>query len=254
MALMVQRVPDEYFRTGAAESDDVVTDPSPPRPPEDTTAESVAPRPARTRIPLRAAVIVAILAVALSYGIGRLFIFPATPATLPVLSPSAVPTRSPQPSPDGVRPYDGPLTAIAPVAAAGECQQGGTRESPMSLLDDDPSTPWRCRGSGVGETFTVVFEGTVPLVGIRLINGNTAWQDRYSAERRITAIRWTFADGSYFEQGLAASDPNPQEVRFPRLLSDRATVEVLNSTVPGGVDESSDAVSISSLEFLTPDE
>ena len=111
---------------------------------------------------------------------------------------------------------------------------------------------WRCDGDGVGEVIDFSFDQPVTLVGIRVVNGNTAVADRFLKERRITAIRWTFADGSFFDQGLAPSESSPQEVRFPETTTALARMEIL-STTPG-VDEgtASDSVSISSLEFLAP--
>lgn len=130
--------------------------------------------------------------------------------------------------------------------------ESGQRDAPAALLDSDPSTIWRCRGDGSGELITFSFAAPVRLVGIRLINGNTVWTNRYLAERRITALRWTFSDGSYFDQGLAANDRAPQEVRFPEIYTSAVTMQVLSSTLPGDDSTLADAVSISSLEFLGP--
>lgn len=249
MAAMVQQVPDEYFRKRVAESADV--EEAKPKRPQATTVKTVVPRRVREGLTLRAAAILFTMALATAFVLGRLVLFPPVTPSSPA-TPAITQSFSPEPSPEALAPYDGPVVAVPAVTAQGECQEGGTRESPLGLVDEDPDTLWRCRGNGVGEKFTVVFEGPVSLAGIRVVNGNTAWDGRYAVERRITALRWTFADGSYFDQGLAANDRNPQEVRFPVLSTDRATVEVLTSTVPGEAADNSDAVSISTLEFLGP--
>ncbi|AQP43697.1 discoidin domain-containing protein [Tessaracoccus flavus] len=248
---MVQRVPDEYFRKRAAESEDIDESADERHRPPSTTARAVVARDAQGGLPPRATAIVVVLALALSFLAGRLFLFPPV-VVPPTPSSSASTSMGPDPSTDAFSAYEGPVSAVQPIAALGECREGGTLESPSALLDGDPETLWRCRGAGDGESFTIVFDGPVSLAGIRIVNGNVAWPDRYAVERRITAVRWTFADGSYFEQGLAANDRNAQEVRFPETLTDRATLEVLSATVPGEISPNSDAVSISSLEFLTP--
>ena len=246
---MVQRVPDEYFRQRATESDDIEAPAPQRRLPQLATVKSVASRRVQDGFTPRAVAIIITGAILMAFLVGRLLIF--TPAAAPIgtASPTTISSAVASPAPvDAV--YDGPVATVIPTTAAGQCTEGGTRENPSALLDENPATPWRCRGSGVGETFSVVFDQPTELVGLRVVNGNIAWADRYQAERRITGLRWTFADGSFFEQGLAANDQNPQEVRFPPMRTGSVVVQVLSSTVPGNPATDFDAVSISSLEFL----
>ena len=250
---MEQRVPDEYFRP-AAESDDVRRDAAVPSLPGTAAVKAVAPGEVRDGLAPRAVATIAIVAVGLGFALGRFWLFapgalPQSPGLAPA-SPSASATATP--SPDALAPYDGPVAAVRAVAAEGRCVEGGIDADAQALIDGDDETIWRCRGRGVDEAATFTFPGPRPLVGLRLVNGNTVWTDRYLAERRIVGIRWTFADGSYFDQGLVANDRNPQEVRFPEVTTDQVTFQILEATVPGSGAASADAVSNSSLEFLGP--
>lgn len=253
MAAMAQRVPDEYFRP-AAESDDVRAEDSDRTLPDSAAAKAVAPADIRDGWSARAVATLAVVVLGVSFALGRLFVFP--PQEQPPPEPTPSPVVSPMPSPPGepavMAPYDGPVAGVQAISAEGRCSAGGSREAPLALVDNDSATIWRCRGDGAEESVTLRFPGVRTLVGLRVVNGNTVWTDRYLAERRILTIRWTFADGSFFDQGLAANDRAPQEVRFPPTDSDSVTLTILESTAPGGTSPSMDAVSISVLDFLGP--
>ncbi|WP_145952650.1 discoidin domain-containing protein [Tessaracoccus aquimaris] len=246
---MVPRVPDEYFRKRASESDDVredqardATDDQRPKP--DDVAQ-----PARDGIAPRLLVLILVAALAGAYILGRLVIFTPRAPDIPTISPSAAPTA---PMSEGLAPYDGRVGAVKAHEALGECREGGQRDSPEALIDDDPDTIWRCHGNGVGESITFTFDPSVSLAGVRLVNGNTVWTGRYAAERRLLSVQWRFADGSYFVQGLAANNRGFQEIRFPQVTTGSVTMTVELATEPGDSADMVDAVSISSLEFLVP--
>lgn len=253
MAAMEQRVPDEYFRP-TAESDDVRAEDGVRPLPDRTAAKAVAPADIQDGWTVRAAATVAVVALGLSFTVGRLWVFPPEEQARPepTASPSISAAPSPSESPDVAAPYDGAVVGVQAIAAEGRCIEGGSRDAPLALVDNNSETIWRCRGDGAEQNVTVRFPGVRTLVGLRVVNGNTVWTDRYLAERRILSIRWTFADGSFFDQGLAANDRTPQEVRFPETDTDRVTLTILESTAPGGSSASMDAVSISALEFLGP--
>lgn len=245
---MVPRVPDEYFRERASESSDVRE-----VPPRDAGSKAGPQRPVtqplRDGLAPRVLVLVLVLALAGGFILGRLFVFtPKAPAI-----PTASPTRfAATPNADAFAPYDGSVAVVAAKEALGGCREGGERDDPPALIDGDPATIWRCHGDGVGESVTFTFSPAVDLVGVRLINGNTAWAGRYTAERRLLSVQWRFADGSFFVQGLAANSRGLQEVRFPQVRTSSVTMTVESSTLPGESADLVDAVSISQLEFLTP--
>lgn len=249
MAAMDQRVPDEYFRP-ATESDDV-RDSAAPRP-GTAAVKSVAPDRVRDGIAPRAVAVIALVALGTAFVFGRLWFSGMASSQNAAPPPSVSATPSQSHDPDAFAPYDGSVVTVQALAADGECLEGGGTSAAQALIDSDESTIWRCRGDGVGETVTVTFPSRRTLVGLRVINGNTVWTDRYLSERRITGIRWTFSDGSFFEQGLAANDRSPQEVRFPETVTDSITFTILAATIPGDSVLSADAVSISALEFLGP--
>lgn len=247
---MAPRVPDEYFRKRSSESDDVREEaPShalPDAPPRhervtESSREGIAPRLLG---------LILVVAMAAAFVLGRLLIFVAeTPAEQ--ATPST-PAPSVDASPDAFVPYDGTVRVVAASRATGGCREGGTRDNPEALLDNDSEGIWRCHGDGVGESATFSFESPMPLVGVRLINGNTVWSGRYAEERRLLSVRWQFSDGSFFVQGLAANNRGLQEARFPQVTTGSVTMTITASTEPGEKADMVDAVSVSSLEFLAP--
>ena len=245
---MGPRVPDEYFRKRASESDDVARDYGADAHEDPRPQQAAVTQPSSDGITPRLLALILVLAMAAAFILGRLLIF----------TPEAVPAESPSPSAEssavsstGLAPYDGAVTRVVPVRAQGECRDGSRSQSdPSVLIDEERSTIWRCSGDGVGESITFLFEPSASLVGIRMVNGNTSEAQRYLAERRLLSVRWQFSDGSYFTQGLAANDPALQEVRFPEVRASSVTLMIEASTPAGADDKESDAVSISALEFL----
>lgn len=249
---MTQDLPDDLFRQGAEEGpEEARREPERSHAPERSSVKTVPL--GQDGISLRMLAGILVLAVLLAFAVGRLFFFRGNQDPMVTVSPAPLPTAttSAPPSTAGV-PYSDAVVVANVLAAEGQCLEGGTRDTPAMLIDDDSGTLWRCNGEGVGEQVTFTFSGRRPLVGVRVVNGNTAWSDRYLTERRILSIRWEFDDGSFFVQGLAANNRNPQEVRFPPLAATGVTMTVLDATAPGDGEANADAVSLSSVEFLTP--
>ncbi len=202
-------------------------------------------------------------ALLLGFGVGKLVTLQSSAMQQPEGTVSSVSiAASVMPSSEStLAPWSGPVQVIPALDATGRCLDGNaiSTDVPANLVDDDPTTHWRCSGSGGGETISFVLADGEEVVGVRLVNGNTTSQDRYLAERRILRVKWEFSDGSWVVQPLAANDREPQEVRFPPTTVDGPiTMTVLDATVPGdtsGQDKNdsvglNDAVSISSLQFL----
>ena len=68
-------------------------------------------------------------------------------------------------------------------------------------IDGVPDTAWRCDGSGVGQQLQVSFPGRVALTSIGMVPGYAKTDpydgtDRYTQNRRISAVQYTFDDGS----------------------------------------------------------
>jgi len=108
-----------------------------------------------------------------------------------------------------------------------------------NVLDGDPSTAWRCDGSGGGQTLTLnVVDGQkVDVVG--MIPGYaktdpTSGEDRYAQNDRITKVRWTWANDDSVVQTLdgSAGNRSMQQIKLPKAESGTITVEILE-TVAG---------------------
>lgn len=251
MSGMPKRLPDELFRdSGATESTDV----------RGGADQSARPE-TNQRLPFRSlnikevapAMVVAgvVGALLVGFGVGKLVALQqVTPSPeVTIGSPTATPSSSP--SEERVEPWKGPVRTLPVLAAEGRCQDSISLDPPSNLFDDNPDSVWSCRGAGRGETITFTLEEGEELVGVRLVNGNTISPERYMAERRLLGVKWTFSDGSFAVQGLAAIDRQPQEVRFPPItIAGDVTMTVLDATVPGEAADTNDSVSISSMEFL----
>lgn len=252
MAAMPKRLPDKLFRDqGTADSQDTggPADPSSLR-----TSRPRLPFRSRELKEIAAPMVVAgvVGALLVGFAVGKLVVVQpeGSMPQVTVVSTSATPTALPSPESTLV-PWSGPVQSIPVLSAEGSCQDTISLEPPSNLLDDDPTSVWRCRGAGVGESITFTLEPDREVVGVKLVNGYAISQERYLAERRILSVKWTFGDGSWVVQGFGANDRQPQEVRFPPTsTSGQITMTVLDATVPGVADKTKDAVSISSLEFL----
>lgn len=258
---MPRCLPEEFFRSSTAVEETPEEAPGPAEPRSrrprrrETTTDEPAPltrtfgprRGLSVRI-LTAGVVVAFL---VGLAIGRVATSTDEP---PVVDP---PPPSVQESPGNselstTAPYDGPVQSVQAIDVHGRCEGGTGHDVPENLIDDSPGTIWRCAGSGAGAQLTFSFAEDTRLVGVRLVNGNTVGEERYLNERRISSVRWTFSDGSWLVQGLAANDPMAQEIRFPPVEVDGPVVmTVESSTIAGDPSPTFDAVSITSLEFLS---
>lgn len=218
--------------------------------------DSPTPAPGRQRegVETRLFVLMVALAVVAGFFGGRLLLIRLDPGGPPPLATASAAASLSTAADDDSQymPYAGEVVTTTADSATGACAKGQRPDAAEALIDRSDVSIWRCRGEGIGEKAVFHFDHDVTLVALRVINGNTAWGDRYEAERRITGIRWTFDDGSFFDQGLAPNDRSEQEVRFPETVTRTLTMTVLAVTEPGDHSGLSDAVSISSLEFLAP--
>ncbi len=127
----------------------------------------------------------------------------------------------------------------ASCQAADAVDAGGRRVSyaPENVADGDPSTAWRCDGSGVGQTVSLDLSGAQRVGEVGLVPGYAktdpvSGADRYAENNRITRVRWTFGDGSTVLQRLdgSAKDRSMQTIRVPVVRTGRVEVDVLATT------------------------
>lgn len=235
---MSKRLPDEYFRQTTSESTDVrATRPEPTR----TRIRSSSRR--QPGVPWRIVMASGLAALLLGFAGVRV----ATELSSPAPTPPPVPTTTTRLD---LAPYEGPTLPTSILNATGNCTRGGPDLAP-SLFDSSPETVWRCPGGGVGETVTFDLPVGTQLVGLRIVNGNLTG-GAYLQDRRILSIRWTFSDGSWVVQPLAANETEDQEVRFPPVTTDHVVMSVLSTTNPGVDGEEHDAVVVSRVTFLGP--
>lgn len=194
-----------------------------------------------------------VIAMALGFMIGR-WVFGGGTSTVGVVdAPSSGPSTVASSTPHmTLVPYEGEVVATRIVAAFGDCNNLGDQSDAQNLADEAELTIWRCAGAGDDVELIFDLPSGESIVGVRIINGNTADQERYLLERRLTNIKWVFPDGSWVSQGLAANTPEPQEIRFPPIRGGIVRLQIVDVTAPGDDEAGSDAVAISHLEFLTP--
>lgn len=120
---------------------------------------------------------------------------------------------------------------------------GGTVSTyePEKAIDGLANTAWRCDGRGVGQWLRIDFGRKVTLTSIGIIPGfaktdpiNSA--DRYAQNRRISAVQYTFDDGSAFRKDFntSASRRAVQTMDLPSISTSQVTITILDS-VPGEV-------------------
>ena len=162
----------------------------------------------------------------------------------------------------GDAPWDGEVTPVVASVAEASCEADASRDAagrpvtyePALSVDADPESTWRCPGDGIGETLVLDLGGSVRVAEVALVPGYAKTDaadgtDRYAENRRITAVRWRFDDGTTVEQDL---DPDPalrdlQAVRIPPRATQRLVLEIVSSS-----DAERDTVAVSDVRISTP--
>jgi len=159
-------------------------------------------------------------------------------------------------------PWDGDVTPVAASVAQASCEADASRDAagrpvtyePALSVDADPETAWRCPGDGIGEMLVLDLGGSVRIAEVALVPGYAKTDaadgtDRYAENRRITAVRWRFDDGTTVEQEL---DPDPtlrdlQTFRVPPRATQRLVLEIVSSS-----DAERDTVAVSAVRISSP--
>lgn len=180
------------------------------------------------------------------------------PAPAPPLNPGPAPGDPPPSGPVS----SGTISASALCVSSTSNDAGGNRITygPEQAVDGLPDTAWRCDGDGVGQQLEISFPELVTLAGIGMVPGYAKTDpydgtDRYAQNRRISAVRYTFDDGSEVTQNLDtdASHRSPQLIALPGVSTGHVTITILSS-VSGdriGEQQPSDRVVISEVIFST---
>jgi hypothetical protein len=165
-------------------------------------------------------------------------------------SPPA-PPRPPNQSQAATSPFDQSdssrtaSTLLETASASASCTSDPSHDvskksfsyEPEKAIDSSRDTAWRCDGDGVGQWLKIDFRGQVTLTSIGIVPGYAKTDpsdgtDRYAQNRRISAVEYTFDDGSIVTQRFDTGTVNRSTQTLP--LSDVSTSHV-TITILGSV-------------------
>jgi len=142
-----------------------------------------------------------------------------------------------------VPPVPQPVKAtVAASAQTGAAQNGcgeTTSYDPANVQDGDPSTAWRTQGDGTGQTLQLTLAAPTHLTQVGLIPGydkidSCTAADRFAQMRKVTGVRWTFADGTSVEQTFTPD--RTMQMKAVDVVTPTVTVEILGTTPAGELD------------------
>jgi hypothetical protein len=119
-----------------------------------------------------------------------------------------------------------------------------------NVLDRNPSTAWRAKGSGRGAEVAIRLPAPAHITKVGLIPGYAktdpiSGKDRFGENRRIREVRWHFSDGTAIGQRFQ-DRPTMQQIAVD-VTAIWVLVEVV-ATVPGDPDH--DYTSISDVSIV----
>ncbi|MGH3770528.1 MAG: discoidin domain-containing protein [Pseudonocardiaceae bacterium] len=128
---------------------------------------------------------------------------------------------------------------------------------PEKAIDGLADTAWRCDGDGKGEWIEISFQNKVTLTSIGIIPGFAKTDpvnhtDRYAQNRRISAVRYTFDDGSHFDKTFdtSISFRSAQTLDLPGVSTSHVRITILDS-VPGEATNSQQAFDQIAISEIT---
>lgn len=157
------------------------------------------------------------------------------------------------------------VTSLTPTQVNAGCQAPQSTDGagdvvvymPEQMSDGRMNTAWRCNGNGVGQVVTFGFPAGTTITQVGLVNGYAkvdpaSGVQRYGEYRRITAVTWTFANGTAFQQSLNDGVEAVQKLSIPAQPGDQVTLTIEATTEPGSTTSARDAVLISEVVFGSP--
>jgi hypothetical protein len=180
---------------------------------------------------------------------------PPTPAPSPIAPSQAVTVSAaatPAPFPTATRLAG---VATADVTAPDNVDGVGRPVSyaAANLMDGDPATTWRATGDVRGSSLRITFAAPRLVTVVGLVNGYAKVDpatglDRYVEERRVTAVTWSFDDGTSYVQELDDGVRAVQRMEIEPVRSGVVTLRIDATTPPGDLDR--DYTAISEVELL----
>jgi len=217
------------------------------------------------RLPLPLLVVAAAVVVCAVLGLVALNL--GGPARLRGEAPAPTPTPSPIAPSEAVTvaasaapPADPATVRLAGVAAAdltaADNVDGDGRPvsyAAANLLDGDPATTWRATGDARGSSVRITFAAPRLVSAVGLVNGYAKVDpatglDRYPEERRVTAVTWSFDDGTTYAQELDDGVRTAQRMLIDPVRSGVVTLRIDATTPPGDLDR--DYTAISEIELF----
>ncbi|MGH3914079.1 MAG: NADase-type glycan-binding domain-containing protein [Pseudonocardiaceae bacterium] len=160
---------------------------------------------------------------------------PAPPDALP---PQPQAAASPTTLNDQPQNVPGTVLASAVCVSSSSQDRGGNPVTyePAKAVDGLLDTAWRCDGDGTGQQLRVSFPGRVILTSIGMVPGYAKIDpydstDRYVQNRRISAVGYTFDDGSTVRQSFdtSASARALQTIALPDVSTSQVTITIFGS-------------------------
>lgn len=132
----------------------------------------------------------------------------------------------------------GGLTVSANCTSAPSQDAAGNATSyqPTNAVDGRMETAWRCDGDGSGQAIRLSYDSPVTISSVGLVPGLAKTDgfdgtDRYLQSRRISAVSYTFDDGTTVTQNFDTGPYNRsvQRISIPPATTRSVTVTVLGS-------------------------
>ena len=131
------------------------------------------------------------------------------------------------------------VEAPRPAAPNQDVDGNLVRYVATNMLDGVPTTCWRTPGDASGKTITFTLPRTTTVSEVGLINGyakvatdSNGTYDWYRGNRRITAVEWTFDDGTTVRQHLDQTTAM-QTVPVDHVVTDTISLRLVSVTPPG---------------------
>jgi hypothetical protein len=108
-----------------------------------------------------------------------------------------------------------------------------------NVLDGNKATAWRTAGDGTGQTLQFTLSGKTHLTQVGLIPGydkidDCSGADRFAQMRKVTAVKWTFADGTSVRQSF--SRDRTLQMTPVDVVTTSVVLEIKGTTGPDGLD------------------
>ena len=161
----------------------------------------------------------------------------STPETAPPVTDAA--TEVAGAPPESTRIFASSVEASSSAPSGVDSADNAVTYGPQNVNDGAADTTWRTAGDGVGERLVVRFARPTTVTEVGLIAGYDKVDpfdgvDRFTQNRRVRSVRYTFSNGATVVHDLA--DVRNQQTIDVDALATSVVIEILESTDHGGRD------------------